>query len=130
MINEWSIEGLEDYVPSNIGAASKYGEGWNWGAFFCPGVWSFFHGAYVWGILYWVLFLVFFPASWGVAIYLGVKGNEIALNKRTYKDAFDFEGTEKAWQYWGGAIFTLVLIIEGLYFLVLQLARVRFVGVY
>lgn len=42
MRNTWAIEGLEDYVPANIGGASKYAEGWNWGAFFFPGVWSFF----------------------------------------------------------------------------------------
>jgi hypothetical protein len=130
MNNAWAIDGLEDYVPSDIGAASKHGEGWNWGAFFCPGVWGFFHGAYLWSILYWVLFLFFFPGSWGVAIYLGVKGNQIALNNRAFKDLYDFEGTEKAWQYWGGAVFCLVLLIEGLRFLVLNLIGARWYGIY
>lgn len=117
MINAWAIEGLEDYVPPDAGAASRYADGWNWGAFFCPGIWGVFHGAYIWSILYWVLCIAFFPASWAISIYFGVKGNQIALNKRSYKDVYDFEGTEKAWQYWGGAAFCLLVLIEGLRFL-------------
>jgi hypothetical protein len=127
-INTWCLEDVDGYTPSNVGGASKYGEGWNWGAFFCPGFWSFFHGAYLAGVLYWLLFVAFMPASWCVAIYLGIKGNEIALNKRGFANVHDFQATEKAWQYGGGALFVMFVLIQALYFIALTLIRARAVS--
>lgn len=115
-MNEWCI-GADGYVPLKVGSASKYAEGWNWGAFFAPGFWTFAHRAYVWGLIYWILFCFVMPASWAVAIYLGVKGNEIALNNRSYADELDFEATESAWRYWGIGLFVVFALVQTALFL-------------
>ena len=74
------------------------------GAAGAPGIWTFAHGAPVLGILYWLFWLPLPPVSLGIAIYLLINGNRVALQRRRYRDAAEFRETERLWAIAGGVL--------------------------
>jgi hypothetical protein len=68
--------------------------GWNWGAFLLHWIWAIAHSA-------WVGFVLAFFLNPIGAIYLGIKGNELAWQNRHWDSIEQFQETQKAWTKWG-----------------------------
>lgn len=101
-------------------------EGLNWGAFFLPVFWCFFHNLYLWGSVmlglsllcaslatrFTPLFLLFCLVSFAASTFLAVKGNELAWRNRRWVSADEFETAQGKWARWGGYLFfALVLLV-------------------
>lgn len=88
---------------------------WNWGAFLLPWLWPFWHGASWIGVVVLICSLLSFlglPAliALGFAIYLGVKGGQIAVQRRLYGSDEQFQAVEGAWTK-GGVIALIISIL-------------------
>jgi hypothetical protein len=69
----------------------------NFGAGGAPGFWTFAHGSPVLGTLYWLFWFPLPPVSLGIAIFLFLNGNRVALQRRRYADPQEFAAVEGAW---------------------------------
>jgi hypothetical protein len=90
-------------------AAAALMRGVNVGAGGAPGFWTFAHGAPVLGVLYWLFWLPLPPVSLGIAIYLFINGNRVALQRRRYADPQQFHDVERAWAVAGAILFLATL---------------------
>ncbi len=94
-------------------------QGWNWGAFFVPGVWCLTNHVWI-GLLSWVDFSVVttvftFGMTWPImAIILGVKGNEWAWKSRRWRSVKEFKRHQRLWAIAGFLIFIILLILIAL----------------
>lgn len=87
---------------------------WNWGAFLLHWIWAFGHGLPVWGIIGLVAMFVPFLGSLallGIAIYLGIKGNELAWQTGRYLSFEVLKETEKKWTKWAVIIFIIGIVL-------------------
>lgn len=78
---------------------------WNWGAFFLNWIWSIVHSVWI-GLLALVPFVGLF-----VAIYLGVKGNELAWPKRRWESPESFLKTQRRWGIAGAIAFGFSIVV-------------------
>jgi|GEM_PF-6214282 hypothetical protein len=92
----------------------------NWGAFFLPGLWPFWHGSVWTGIAWWICLgsTVVAPAIGGIlaftiAAYLLIWGNHLALSRRRFRDAAEFVRVERYWARWGLGIFVAGAAVAG-----------------
>jgi serine/threonine protein kinase len=91
-------------------------QGWNWGAFFAPGVWCITNQVWI-GLVSWADFslvtTVFtFGMTWPfMAILLGVKGNEWAWKSRRWRSVKEFKRHQRLWAFIGFLIFIIFLIL-------------------
>ena len=87
--------------------------GWNWGAFFLNWIWAFAHRLPGWAIV--ILVVGFIPyvgiVNLGLAIYLGVKGSELAWERRPFRDLEDFQACQRVWRNWGIGVFVAGIVI-------------------
>lgn len=96
-------------VPNEI-------QGWNWGAFFAPGVWCIPNHVWI-GLVSWADFSIVttiftFGMTWPMmAIILGVKGNEWAWKSRRWKSVKEFKRHQRLWAVVGFFIFMIFLIL-------------------
>jgi hypothetical protein len=95
------------------GIGSQYIGMWNWGAFLLCPLWLMNHGRVGRGILYIVLSII--PllglVSLGMAIAYGVKGNEVAVTSRHFRDDAQFVAVQNAWRDWGIGITIVVVVL-------------------
>jgi len=88
-------------------------QGWNWGAFFLGWIWAFAHRLPVWGII--GLVAQFVPlGGLAVAIYLGVKGGELAWRNRPFQSLQQFRDTERVWAWWGVGVLLFWMVMIGI----------------
>lgn len=93
-----------DAVPASIA-------GWSWGAFFLNWIWAVSNRTWV-GLFAMVPYIGF-----GVAIWLGVKGREMAWKNARWESVEHFNRVQRKWSQWGigvgivGAIFGVFLSI-------------------
>lgn len=109
-----------DGIPAAI---RLFARGRNWGAFFLPGLWAFWHGS-PWTAVAWWAFLVvgvfsafksqYVPAglivAFCIACVLLFRGNRIALERRPYRDLEHVVAVETRWARWGIAAAVLLFI--------------------
>ncbi len=77
-------------VPSEIRG------GFNWGAFLLNWIWSIGNTSCGFAVLSFVLALI--PlVNLGWAIYLGIKGNELAWQSKRWNDVEHFRRTQRTW---------------------------------
>lgn len=91
---------------------------WSWGGFLLPVLWPFWHGMEALGIVMVICLLPFlWPVGLGIAIYLGLKGNQLAVQGRVYGTDQEFLKVEKAWAMWGiiGVIVGVIMNILWLF---------------
>lgn len=102
-------------VPSEI-------IGWNWGAFFLPGLWCLTNHVWI-GLVAWLdptlissLLLPWFTTG----VVLGAKGNEWAWKSRSWRSIEAFKAHQRAWAIagWSVAMSILLLIILLVLFLI------------
>jgi hypothetical protein len=92
----------------------------NWGGFFLPGLWPFWHGRVWTGIVWWLCIgsMIVAPATGGIlacviAGYFLIWGNRIALRRRRFRDVAEFVHVERRWARWGIGIFVAWVAIAG-----------------
>ncbi len=90
-------------------------QGWNLAAFWFSWIWAFAHRLTGWGIA--ILVIGFIPGvgiiSLALSIYLGVKGNELAWERRPFRDVEDFRACQRVWRSCaiGFIIATVVIVV-------------------
>lgn len=94
-------------VPLPPGEVPPEIKGFNFGAFALNFIWAFAHNLIGWGIIILVIGLI--PVvqiiNIGFAIYLGVKGNELAWKKRRFESIQQFKETQRVWNIAGIIVF-------------------------
>ena len=91
-------------------------KGWNWGPLFLGWVWTFAHRLYGWGIVILVLGCIPLLGNIVIAaisIYLAVKGNELAWQRRPFRHLDEFRAVQRIWRNWaiGVAIPTIPILV-------------------
>lgn len=104
----------QQVIPSTPSAIDPFLKKWNWGAFLLSWIWAFGHGLALWGVI--ALAAGFVPgigslAALGIAIYLGVKGNELAWETGKYASLEVLRETEKKWTKWAIIVMCVVLAV-------------------
>jgi hypothetical protein len=85
--------------------------GWSWGAFFLSWIWAVFNKTWV-GLLALVPYVGFLAA-----IYLGIKGRELAWRNKRWESLEHFNQVQRRWSVWGTVIVvgaTLLGIVAGI----------------
>ena len=81
-------------------------KGWNWGALFLPFIWGPFNRVWI-GLA--VLVILLMPIPWylgllvygPIAIFVGMRGNELAWRTRKWKSVEHFKLVQGLWAKWG-----------------------------
>jgi hypothetical protein len=81
----------------------------NVGACGAAGLWTFFHGAPVLGVLYWVG-MVLPPVPLGIMVYLLFTGNRVALQRRRFESPEQFLRVQRAWAPFGWIVLVVVFL--------------------
>lgn len=97
-----------EYMP-----ARKELSRWNWGAFMFNWIWAICHRIY-WPLI--IILLNFIPyvgsfVVFGVCIYLGLKGTEMAWNAKSWPSWKSFKKKQQKWAKAALVVFVLVLIL-------------------
>ena len=80
-------------------------KGWSWGAFFLSGFWAI-------GNRTWIGLLAFVPyLGWLVAIWLGIKGREMAWKNKRWDSLEHFNRVQKRWSQWGVGIMVAAFVL-------------------
>lgn len=96
-------ERVESYHPEEVPAEIQK---WNWGAFFLNWIWGIAHNV-------WIALLCFIPVvNLGVAIYLGLKGNELAWKAKAWESVEQFLHKQRQWSKWGIIIFCASIVLS------------------
>ena len=90
-----SGQGKNAAVPDEI-------KGWNWAAFTLNVAWGIAHKVYI------SLFCLVPYAGLLVAIFLGLKGSELAWRNKRWESIAQFQRVQRLWLLWGAAIVFLV----------------------
>lgn len=99
-VSSSTAPGLNGPLPAELG-------GWNWGAFLLSWIWAI--GNQVWlGLL---ALVPLGPLPLIIAIFLGIKGNELAWNARKFESVEQFKAVQSAWAKWGVILFILSILI-------------------
>lgn len=75
-------------------------KGWSWGAFILSWIWAIGNSTWI-GLLALLPYIGFF-----VAIYLGIKGRELAWRNKRWDSLEHFNRVQRSWSKWG-----LILIV-------------------
>lgn len=95
---------------SNVGARAEAipdgVKGWSWGAFLLNWIWAI-------GNRTWIGLLALIPyVGFGVAIWLGIKGREMAWKNGEWRDLEHFNQVQKKWSKWA-VVLTLGIMVVG-----------------
>lgn len=74
-------------------------KGWSWGAFMWNWIWAIFNKTWI-GLLALVPYIGFVAA-----IYLGIKGRELAWRNKRWDSLEHFQRVQRAWSVWAAIIF-------------------------
>lgn len=99
-------------MPS--GDISEQLKGFNLGAFGLFWVWAFAHRLYLWGILgllFWIMPIIGIIPGFAIALYLGIKGNRLAWESKTYQNLPQFKDAQRTWSIVGGVILGLRILV-------------------
>lgn len=80
-------------------------KGWSWGAFLLNWVWAIGNRTW-WGLLAIIPYVGF-----GVAIWLGIKGREMAWQARQWDSVEHFNRVQKKWSQWGVGLILAAAVI-------------------
>ena len=95
--------------------------GFNWGAFLMAGIWSPFNRVWI-GMLTWIiiailllrlpqpLVMLLLLVLFGLSIYLGFKGNELAWRSKRWRSAEHFTRVQRNW-LWASVILNIALLV-------------------
>ena len=97
-------------------------KGWSWGAFLLNWIWSIFNKTWL-GLLALIPYVGFI-----MAIYLGIKGRELAWRNKRWDSLEHFKRVQRSWSKWG-LIVLLIPAVIGIVAAILIPAYVKSRGV-
>jgi hypothetical protein len=74
------------YIPEGV-------KGWNWGAFVLGWIWGVCNGV----PLALLQLIPFAPVGIGIAVWLGLQGNELAWKGKRWESVEQFQSTQRKW---------------------------------
>lgn len=80
-------------------------KGWSWGALFLNWIWGGFNKTYI-GFFALIPYIGFI-----VAIYLGIKGRELAWKNKRWESVEHFNRVQRKWSIWGVCLLLLPVLI-------------------
>ena len=94
----------------------------NWGAFLLTWIWGIGNKTYIAFLAFAAGLFSLIPfIGWlvplGFAIWLGIKGNELAWKNGDWKNIEHFEETQRKWAMWGGIVVGVSALLGMLFFL-------------
>ncbi|WP_217423403.1 hypothetical protein [Uliginosibacterium aquaticum] len=90
--------GKDAVIPEGV-------KGWSWGAFLLNWIWAIGNKTWI-GLLALVPYIGFI-----VAIYLGIKGRELAWRNKEWDDLEHFNRIQKRWSAWGVGLIIVPALI-------------------
>jgi hypothetical protein len=87
-----------DFVPDGV-------KGWSWGAFFLNWIWALGNRTYI-GLLALIPYVGVI-----VAIWLGIKGREMAWKNKHWDSLEHFNRVQRRWSAWGVALCVVPLVL-------------------
>jgi len=88
---------MHDEIPDGV-------RGWSWGAFLLNWIWAI-------GNRTWIGLLAMLPyIGLIVAIWLGIKGREMAWKNGNWKSVEHFNRVQKRWSYWGLGLVAIAMV--------------------
>ncbi|HEX5506584.1 MAG TPA: hypothetical protein VFW96_28470 [Thermomicrobiales bacterium] len=99
VLGNTSGQGPGAAVPAEI-------QGWNWGAFLLNWIWGIGNG-----VMIALLALIPF-VNLAVAIYLGVKGSELAWQSKQWESLEQFQSVQKKWSTAGLIVLAASLLLS------------------
>jgi hypothetical protein len=88
----------QDDIPEGV-------KGWSWGAFFLNWIWAIFNKSYI-GLLALIPYVGIV-----VAIYLGIKGRELAWKNKQWESIEHFNSTQRKWSIWGVCLMLIPVVL-------------------
>jgi hypothetical protein len=79
-------------------------KGWSWGAFLLNWIWAIFNKSYI-GLLALIPYVGFL-----IAIYLGIKGRELAWKNKKWESLEHFNRVQRKWSIWGSCLVMIPII--------------------
>jgi hypothetical protein len=103
-----NTSGMDGDVPFEVASCR-----WNWGAFLLTFLWMLNHGMVGLGILVLLCDIIPFLGliGFGISIYAGVKGHELAWKKRRFNDLDHYFQVQRKWMYWGIGVFCVLSLL-------------------
>lgn len=98
LLSNTSGQGSNSIVPLSV-------KGWNWGAFFFPGLWCLPNRVWI-GLLSWMPYF-----GWVMAFVLGARGNEMAWKNRKWKSIDEFKSHQRTWAITGFSVYGLLFLL-------------------
>jgi hypothetical protein len=99
-------ENMESNYPRSGQPTEADLKGWNWGAFCLNWIWGLNHKYYL-GLLCFIPCVGLF-----MAIYMGIKGNEIAWQSGRFSSVEDMKACQAVWMKWGIGILILSIALS------------------
>lgn len=89
----------------------------NWGAFLLSWIWGIGNKTYIAFFIFATSLLNIIPfvgwvGSFAFAIYLGIKGNELAWKNNTWESIEQFNNVQQKWAMWGGIIIGSMIMLS------------------
>jgi hypothetical protein len=92
-----SGQGKDAVIPEGI-------KGWSWGAFFWTWIWAIGNKTYI-GLLALIPYVGFI-----MAIYLGIKGREMAWRNKQWDSVEHFQRVQRKWTMWALIFFGIAFV--------------------
>jgi len=105
-------------------------KGFSWGAFFWTWIWGIAHNTY-WPLIAFIIAFIPYVGKigcFGIAIYLGIHGNELAWKNRKWESVEQFKTAQKKWALMAlrvAIIFGVIAVILGIVVLLLAMSAPR-----
>ncbi|MGB3623226.1 hypothetical protein FT643_16990 [Ketobacter sp. MCCC 1A13808] len=88
----------QDEIPEGV-------KGWSWGAFFLNWIWGIFNKSYI-------SLLALIPyVGFVVAIYLGIKGRELAWKNKQWDSIEHFNSVQRKWSVWAVCLMVIPAVL-------------------
>jgi hypothetical protein len=112
-----SVEEFAYPIVNNSGAgpqrwAPREANGWTFAGFVGFGLFSFFNGIIVWGVIGLVCSIVPYIGWIGIVvywIYIGVNGRKLAWQSRKFESLKQYKQVMAAWDTVGGVLFSILV---------------------
>jgi len=95
----FGVQRVENTSGTGKGAAIPDGvPGWSWGAFLLNWIWGLGNGTYI------ALLCLLPYVGFGFAIWMGIKGRELAWQNKRWDSVEHFNAVQRKWSVWSVAI--------------------------
>lgn len=104
--------GLQNFQQQPNNEIPEVAKKFNWGAFTLLPLWGFANGMWWWILITIAIALIPFGGviNFAIAIYMGIKGGEMAWNKKSWRDINHFTKVYEQWKIAAIVVWVLTLL--------------------